>query len=112
MTAVAERVARGAALLDRECPRWHDRIDCDRLDMSDPRSCLLTQAFRPRKFGDSVAALGLTSRLVEHGLAPTAAGRDDGGMITGAEVWFADLEAAWIAAVAARTGQDASPGGG
>jgi hypothetical protein len=102
--AVAARVALGAAHLDAHAPGWADRIDCDRLALADPRSCLLAQAFPRRSFGDSVAALGLTSRLAEHGLSVSAAARDDGGMIVEAEIYWDELEAAWKAEIGARTG--------
>lgn len=103
MTAIAAgRVARCAALLDEKAPGWADRLDGVVLDLADPGFCLLVRAFPRRSFGDSVAALGLTSRLVEHGLAPSAAAPDDYGLIAASAVWWTDLESAWAAEIAAR----------
>lgn len=101
----AARVALGAARIDEADPAWAGRIDLARLDLADTRQCVISQAFRPRSFGDSVAALGLTSRLAEHGLAPSAAARDSSGLITAASVYWDSLEAAWEAEIAARTGR-------
>lgn len=42
----AERVARGAALLDRAEPGWAPRIDVSRLNFNDAGSCVLGQLFR------------------------------------------------------------------
>lgn len=43
MTTVAERVARGVALLDEVMPGWADRIDLLRLDIDVPAHCVIGQ---------------------------------------------------------------------
>lgn len=107
MTPLAvSRVARGAASMDAKAPGWAGQARPARLDLSDPHNCLLKQVFPGRPFGDSVAALGLASRLIENGLAVSAAERDDGGMITSAAVWWDDLHAAWLGEIAKRTGHE------
>lgn len=40
---IAERVAAGAAYLDRHMPTWVDVIDLDRLDLGDPCGCVMGQ---------------------------------------------------------------------
>lgn len=43
--AAIAAVDRGAALLDRLCPGWADRIDPARLDFRRPKTCLLGQLY-------------------------------------------------------------------
>jgi hypothetical protein len=43
MATIAERVARGAALLDEREPGWWQRIDLGALDMDEPCECVLGQ---------------------------------------------------------------------
>lgn len=43
MSAIAKRVAAGAAFLDEREPGWWERIDLDRLDMSSECRCVLGQ---------------------------------------------------------------------
>jgi hypothetical protein len=43
--AVAERVARGAALLDARAPGWAERVKLDALEMVSPCLCVLGQLF-------------------------------------------------------------------
>jgi hypothetical protein len=43
MSTVAERVARGAALLDEKVPGWAERIDLAELDLSSCWRCVLGQ---------------------------------------------------------------------
>lgn len=40
---LADRVARGAALLDRTDPGWHDRVDLSKLAISHAPRCVLDQ---------------------------------------------------------------------
>lgn len=42
---IETRVARGAAWLDSICPDWRGRIKVDKLDLANPRSCVLGQLF-------------------------------------------------------------------
>ncbi len=43
--AIAECVAKGAALLDEKVPGWRERIDLDMLDTVSPYGCVLGQLF-------------------------------------------------------------------
>ena len=43
MTTIAERAARGAALLDEHKPGWWERIDLDTLALESPCRCILGQ---------------------------------------------------------------------
>lgn len=43
------KVAKGAALMDKELPGWEQKIDLDRLDLGDFRCCIIGQA-HPRQF--------------------------------------------------------------
>jgi hypothetical protein len=43
MSTIAERVARGAALLDEREPGWWQRIDLETLDLGAPCHCVLGQ---------------------------------------------------------------------
>lgn len=52
---VAERVARGAALLDHEDPGWWQRIDVSGLDLASCQACVLGQLFG--EFNDGVEAV-------------------------------------------------------
>ena len=40
-----EKVAKGARLMDRILPGWHNQVDLDKLDMSSGSMCLLGQTF-------------------------------------------------------------------
>lgn len=61
-----QRVARGAALLDRALPGWAQLIDLGKLDLSDTTMCVLGQLFEDRleekaaapEFCDSNFAVG------------------------------------------------------
>jgi hypothetical protein len=91
-TDAAARVARGAALLDREKPDWAARVNLSRLDLADPSLCVLGQVHGSAAgaFGRAAASLGLQTRLADHGFA-LAAG-----------LWWSDLHPEWVAAVEAR----------
>jgi len=39
----AQRVARGAALMDEKWPTWKDDVELDRLDIADPQACMTAQ---------------------------------------------------------------------
>lgn len=43
--SVADRVAKGAALLDRELPDWAREIDLERLDITQVDDCILGQLY-------------------------------------------------------------------
>lgn len=46
-TTIPQRVAKGAALMDKEMPGWDRRIDLDVLDLQNSCDCILGQEFRP-----------------------------------------------------------------
>lgn len=56
-----ERVRRGIALLDRECPEWRDKIRIERLDLSNSCQCILGQVYN--YFDQGIEAIGLVSLL-------------------------------------------------
>lgn len=45
-TTIAERVAEGAAWLDRRAPGWEGRVDLATFDIEEPCLCILGQVFR------------------------------------------------------------------
>lgn len=64
--AIAERVARGAALLDAKRPGWDRQVDLAVLDLEDCALCVIGQLFGPEResdadgpFGRGLDALGL-----------------------------------------------------
>ena len=66
MTTIAERVARGAALLDQHMPGWENKVNLNILDIGLMDDCILGQCYgrywdgaRALKvFGRSSASLG------------------------------------------------------
>ena len=59
---VAERVARGSALLDEKMPGWDRRIDLDRLDLMSSCRCILGQlhlAAEDDPYLEGLAAVGI-----------------------------------------------------
>jgi hypothetical protein len=50
MSTVAERVARGAELLDEKVPGWAERISVAELDLSSCSSCVIGQLFATEAF--------------------------------------------------------------
>lgn len=95
VTIARERVARGAALLDRKRPGWFERIDVGTLKLSSCTHCVLGQLWvsedkSSRDFSRALQELQLeTSEPRLHGFAA-----HDGG--------FSLLQDAWIEAIAAR----------
>jgi hypothetical protein len=111
----AERVTKGAALLDERVPGWPARIDLSRLDLSDGCRCALGQLwaddapyYEPYVYG--LAALGLDG-LDEGGgeygfclpisLTASSATSDD------LDAAFDELDELWIAEIRRRTGSAA-----
>lgn len=66
MTPALERVALGAALLDRECPGWRDRVWPRTLDMMAVDQCLLGQVHGDYFHGATLLGLDGTAAR-EHG---------------------------------------------
>jgi hypothetical protein len=69
-----ENVNNGVALLDEKAPGWREKMNLDKLNMSNCIDCVLGQVFGD--FFDGVTALGFTApltadtireKLVEHG---------------------------------------------
>jgi hypothetical protein len=100
MSTIAERVARGAALLDEREPGWWERIDLGRLDLSSPCRCVLgqlnTDLDRPYfpKWTDILERFGVGLRdEFTHGFNVGGGGTD---------AQFANLTAAWRELIEAR----------
>lgn len=78
----AERIAKGAALLDEKAPGWRQRIDLEALDISFPTACVVGQATGryfatiEEWFGD-----GEEAQALAHGFEWEPAG--DGSVLTG-----------------------------
>lgn len=101
MTAVAERVAKGAAFLDERTPGWWQRIDLSSLDMDDADQCVFGQVCGP--YHESAIEI-----FGNNWGAPAAHGFNaEGGERTYAEWAFeiAELDAEWRRAIAARTAE-------
>jgi len=62
---VSEEVARGVALLDEKRPGWEHEIDLDKLDIKDPKCCVLGQVYG-----------GFTVGYAEVGFTPDDDGTD------------------------------------
>jgi len=99
MTAVAERVARGAALLDGKLPGWAERIDLAELELSSCYRCVLGQLF-----ASAAAARGTGWHGYDIGLQ--ALDVDDDGPYgfdrTDIDQTWAELTAEWRRTIAAR----------
>jgi hypothetical protein len=83
MATIAERVARGAALLDEREPGWWQRIDLDRLDLGSPCRCVLGQLITdkdpqpPSLWIEILGWFGIRSRSdVSHGFNTYGPGTD------------------------------------
>ena len=106
MTAptAAERVARGAQLLDRERPGWAYKIDLARLDLADDCHCVIGQLWGGKAadypWSAGTSALGLDKvRQQAHGFET-----DPGLAYEGRMAAYAELTALWIAEIRRRTG--------
>lgn len=111
MSTPAERVAKGAALLDSATlGTWRENIDASTLDVGSIDTCPLAQLFGSYTAG--AVALGLVARdgawkdsddefMVAHGFEGIAA-LSVWGRITDRADDYAALTAAWRAEVAAR----------
>jgi hypothetical protein len=74
--SISDRVRRGIALLDEEKPGWPDQVDVAKLDMQNPRYCVLGQMFGRYSTGQralpgiryrtEAVARGFDATLFEH----------------------------------------------
>lgn len=67
---IAERVARGAELLDQNWPKWEAKISLDTLDLYDPCGCVVGQIYGFYAFGClslGVRAEGNQNNTFDHG---------------------------------------------
>jgi hypothetical protein len=97
MTAIAERVARGAELLDGKLPGWDDRVDLAALDLESCTMCVLGQLFALAARERSPDSTGYYTGLTALGIGALAYG------FTAAEgeTW-AELTAEWRRLITAR----------
>lgn len=89
----AERVARGAKLLDRKRPGWAERIDLDQLRLEECDSCILGQLYGTYRNGKLECGLAIGG---DHGF-----GEIFMQMNPGPE--YAALRVAWLAEIQQRT---------
>jgi hypothetical protein len=92
---IPQRVAAGAALLDRHEPRWWRQVDPDRLDLADPALDVLGQLYGQFEVG--LAILGEPD--------PVAGGFDLDA--SDADADYPALTAAWQQAIRQRRAADA-----
>jgi len=90
VTTVAERVARGAALLDERIPGWWQRINLPELDMR--CNCIIHQLFN-----------GSYLRAVEDDLGlPNGADDTDHGFLWRSDSEVRALDAEWVRLIESR----------
>lgn len=63
-----ENVSRGISLLDQEVPGWRDKIDWDKLDMSNCFRCILGQLFG--EYAEGVDYLRVTGAIYGFDIKP------------------------------------------
>lgn len=105
MSTLAERIARGAALLDEKVPGWPDKVDLDKLDLGSCSKCMVGQLTGTdyeksggKTYSDGIAELGLewgTEDDTNHGF-------DRGYNEDGSYYSYPDLTAAWRAYILER----------
>jgi hypothetical protein len=107
MTAVEERVARGADWLDAVYPEWWTKIDLGRLDLGNSCRCVLGQLFGTEDARGFDAGFWVATEMARiaglngewaagHGFQTTFV--DDNGVHTG----YAALDEAWIVEIKRR----------
>jgi hypothetical protein len=99
-TTIAERVAKGAALLDEKIPGWADRIDLHRFYIGSTCDCVLGQ-LHDGSYTDGMYAL--TRDTEDHGFMWTASPADAGAE----EAEIAELETEWRRVIEARRAGEA-----
>ena len=96
----AERVARGARLLDGHAPGWAGLVRLDVMDLSSPCACVLGQVY-----GGTAGRPGYNVGLRVLGLSEEEAG-DSGFLLVGCHegraVTWTDRSGLWAAEVRAR----------
>ncbi len=91
---MAERVANGIALLDREGPEgWRERIDCDSLDLADGCNCVLGQVYGD--FWPAIAAFAPTETRDAFSVAHAFAVSWEANASESLPDRYAPLTAAW-----------------
>lgn len=98
MTA-AERVARGAALLDKRMPGWAARIDLSVLDLANECRCVLGQLWTG---DDDPYVTGLRTLDLVDGGRPYGFVTGDVGNIDDALAEYRELDELWIAEIQRR----------
>ncbi len=99
MDTIAERVARGAALLDERRPGWAVEIDTGHLEMDCPNFCILGQIYG--RFDTGCEALSI-DQYAPRGLVDSFEVLKGNADVFPADAEYAALQAAWLAAIAAR----------
>jgi hypothetical protein len=91
----AERIAKGAALLDKKVPGWRQRIDLGKLNIRWPGDCVIGQLIAGlpyyRVLEDWFGRDGTWERGIEHGFEWDSAAGDDDVELTAA--WRQYIEA-------------------
>ena len=99
MNDIAERVAKGAALLDERQPGWPRWVNVATLDVDDCWRCPLGQVFGG--YGSGVVALNLSDHeTIVHGFAGTHDEAGDDLPVSDEEL--AALTAEWARVIAGR----------
>jgi hypothetical protein len=88
MATIAERVARGAALLDEREPGWWQRIDLSKLDIKSCEDCIAAQLGKG-DYLDGLHAIGVTCYEDEDGCGFDGAGDEYESL---AEEWRLAIE--------------------
>jgi hypothetical protein len=106
----AERVARGAQLLDQQVPGWAERIDLGRLDLADLRWCPLGQTYATHPGDGDAYHRGLDHLGLRSGDQCIAAGvylvDTSGDELPNDDPAWAELDELWIDEIRKRTGGD------
>lgn len=106
MSAIAERVAAGAAFLDEREPGWDQRIDLGRLNLKSECRCVLGQlnSALASDWGVITGKYGLHRAWDSgpRGLADTDLGFNVSVQRRGDEAEWAELTAAWHQLITAR----------
>ncbi len=94
MDTIAERVARGAALLDERRPGWAGEVNAEELEMASCYQCMMGQIFGEFCVGTDTLDLDMESDYYGFDVKV--------GTLAKRMAEYIALEAAWIAEIAAR----------